>query len=62
MPELRQIATGERDNPNLDSEYAKETMFTLAIIHGILRWKHFLDEVVFGTMWPGEGTIYLKQT
>ena len=47
-------------NPiHLDYEYAKNTMFKRTIIHGFLGASVFSR--VFGTIFPGNGTIYLKQ-
>ncbi|NND05163.1 MAG: MaoC family dehydratase [Saprospiraceae bacterium] len=51
--------TGD-DNPlHLDDAYAAATFFKKPIIHGFLGGSIFSK--VFGTLWPGEGTIYLKQ-
>lgn len=51
--------TGD-DNPlHLDDAYAASTFFKKPIIHGFLGGSIFSK--VFGTLWPGEGTIYLKQ-
>lgn len=52
-------ATGD-DNPiHLDDEYAKTTIFGKRILHGFLGGSVFSK--VFGTLFPGNGTIYLKQ-
>ncbi|MES2734235.1 MAG: MaoC family dehydratase [Bacteroidota bacterium] len=52
--------TGD-DNPlHLDKEYAAKTAFKQPIIHGFLGGSIFSK--VFGTQFPGEGTIYLKQS
>ena len=40
-------------------EYAKKTPFKTPIVHGFLAGSVFSK--VFGTIYPGEGTIYLKQ-
>lgn len=49
------------DNPiHLDEEYAKQTIFKRRIIHGFLAGSVFSK--VFGTLFPGKGTIYLEQT
>lgn len=49
------------DNPiHLDEEYAKGTIFKTRIVHGFLGGSVFSK--VFGTIVPGEGTIYLSQT
>lgn len=52
-------ATGDFNPIHLDAEYAKNTIFEKPIIHGFLGGSVFSK--VFGTMFPGEGTIYLKQ-
>lgn len=57
--ELFAKATGDYNPIHLDSEYASKTMFKTPIIHGFLGGSIFSR--VFGTIWPGEGTIYLKQ-
>jgi 3-hydroxybutyryl-CoA dehydratase len=52
-------ASGD-DNPiHLDDEYAKNTIFKKRILHGFLGGSVFSK--VFGTLYPGNGTIYLKQ-
>ena len=52
--------TGD-DNPvHLDEAYASKTIFQKRIIHGFLGASVFSK--VFGTLFPGEGTIYLSQT
>ena len=52
-------ATGDFNPIHLDEEYAKNTIFKKRIIHGFLGGSVFSK--VFGTIFPGEGTIYLKQ-
>lgn len=52
-------ATGDKNPIHLDEEYAKSTTFKRRIIHGFLGGSIFSK--VFGTLFPGEGTIYLKQ-
>jgi len=52
-------ATGDSNPIHLDEAYAKNTIFNDPIIHGFLGGSVFSR--VFGTLWPGEGTIYLKQ-
>lgn len=47
-------------NPlHIDQNYAKNTRFGKPIVHGALLFSHFSR--VFGTIWPGEGSVYLKQ-
>lgn len=51
--------TGE-DNPiHINDEYAKQSIFKRRIMHGFLTGSIFSK--VFGTLFPGEGTVYLKQ-
>ena len=52
-------ATGDNNPIHLDKEYAKKTPFKTPIVHGFLAGSVFSK--VFGTIYPGEGTIYLKQ-
>ncbi|UZR93495.1 MaoC family dehydratase [Chondrinema litorale] len=48
------------DNPiHYDSEYAAKTVFKKPVIHGILSASVFSK--VLGTLFPGEGSIYMKQ-
>jgi acyl dehydratase len=60
--EVNQFAnvTGDKNPVHLDSEYAAKTMFKKPIMHGMLSASLFSK--VFGTLFPGEGTIYLKQS
>ena len=53
-------ATGDKNPVHLDETYAATTMFKRPIMHGMLSASLFSK--VFGTLFPGEGTIYLKQT
>lgn len=52
-------ATGDNNPIHLDEEYAKSTIFKKRILHGFLGGSVFSK--VFGTIFPGNGTIYLKQ-
>jgi acyl dehydratase len=52
--------TGDMNPVHLDAEYAALTPFKKPIMHGMLSASLFSK--VFGTLFPGEGTIYLKQS
>jgi 3-hydroxybutyryl-CoA dehydratase len=52
-------ASGDFNPIHLDKNYAKNTIFGKRIIHGFLGASIFSK--VFGTLFPGEGTIYLRQ-
>ncbi|MBA3662765.1 MAG: MaoC family dehydratase [Bacteroidetes bacterium] len=52
--------TGDKNPVHLNAEYAAKTMFKRPIMHGMLSASLFSK--VFGTLFPGEGTIYLKQS
>lgn len=52
--------TGDKNPVHTDAEYAAKTMFKRPIMHGMLGAALFSK--VFGTLFPGEGTIYLKQS
>ena len=52
-------ATGDFNPIHIDLNYAKETIFKRTIVHGLLGASIFSR--VFGTEFPGDGTIYLKQ-
>ncbi len=60
--EVEQFAqvTGDKNPVHLDAAYAATTMFKKPIMHGMLSASLFSK--VFGTLFPGEGTIYLKQS
>ena len=45
---------------HLDENFAANTIFKKPIMHGFLGGSIFSK--VFGTLFPGEGTIYLKQS
>ena len=52
--------TGDHNPIHLDAAYAAQTVFKQPIIHGFLGGSVFSR--VFGTEFPGEGSIYLKQS
>jgi acyl dehydratase len=52
--------TGDKNPVHLDADYAAKTMFKKPIMHGFLGGS--VLSKVFGTLFPGEGTIYLKQS
>jgi acyl dehydratase len=52
--------TGDNNPVHTDSAYAATTMFKVPIMHGMLGAALFSK--IFGTLFPGEGTIYLGQT
>jgi acyl dehydratase len=52
--------TGDNNPVHTDAAYAAKTMFKRPIMHGMLSASLFSK--VFGTLFPGEGTIYLKQS
>jgi acyl dehydratase len=52
--------TGDKNPIHLDEAYAANTPFKKPIIHGMFGAAIFSR--VFGTTFPGEGTIYMKQT
>ncbi len=60
--EVNQFAkvTGDNNPVHTNPEYAAKTMFKRPIMHGMLSASLFSK--VFGTLFPGEGTIYLKQS
>lgn len=52
--------TGDNNPIHWDENYASNTIFKKPIIHGALSVSVFSK--VFATQFPGEGTIYLKQS
>jgi acyl dehydratase len=52
--------TGDHNPIHLDADYAAKTAFRRPIMHGFLAGSIFSK--VMGTLFPGEGTVYLKQT
>ena len=51
--------SGDYNPIHTNAEYAANTPFEKPIIHGIFATSIFSK--VFGTQWPGEGTIYMYQ-
>lgn len=51
--------SGDHNPIHTDEAYAATTVFKRPIIHGMLSASIFSN--VFGTRFPGEGTIYLSQ-
>ena len=51
--------TGDHNPIHIDAEYATKTPFGRCIVHGFLAGSVFSK--VFGTLFPGEGTIYMSQ-
>ena len=51
--------TGDNNPIHLDAEYAAKTFFKRPIVHGFYSASVF--SMVFGTKFPGEGTIYMYQ-
>jgi len=51
--------SGDNNPIHLDESYASTTTFKKRIIHGFLGASIFSR--IFGTLYPGGGTIYLKQ-
>lgn len=52
--------TGDNNPVHLDENYASGTIFKKPIMHGMLGASIFSK--VFGTLFPGNGTIYLSQS
>ena len=53
-------ASGDFNPIHLDDEFDKTTIFKKKIVHGFLGGSVFSK--VFGTLFPGSGTIYIKQS
>jgi len=51
--------TGDNNPIHLDADFAKNTIFGKPIVHGFYSASVF--SMVFGTKFPGKGTIYLYQ-
>ena len=52
--------TGDNNPVHLDEKFASQTIFKRRIAHGMLGAS--ILSKVFGTIFPGNGTIYLNQT
>lgn len=52
--------TGDNNPVHLDEEFASKTIFKTRVMHGMLGACIFSK--VFGTLFPGDGTIYLSQS
>lgn len=52
--------TGDNNPLHLNDDYASKTIFNKPIMHGFLSASVFSK--VFGTLFPGEGTIYISQS
>lgn len=52
-------ATGDHNPLHLDDEFAKNSVFKARVAHGML--SAGILSAVFGTQFPGLGTIYLSQ-
>lgn len=53
-------ASGDYNPIHLDDTYAEKSIFHKRIAHGMLTASIFSN--IFGNNFPGEGTIYLKQS
>lgn len=51
--------SGDRNPIHFDEDYARGTMFRDRIVHGMLSAGFF--STLFGTVMPGQGSVYLKQ-
>lgn len=51
--------SGDNNPIHINKEYAAQTPFGKPIVHGFFAGAVFSK--VFGTQWPGEGTIYMFQ-
>lgn len=51
--------SGDNNPIHVDAEYAAKSIFGRCVVHGFFAGAVFSR--VFGTKWPGEGTIYLFQ-
>jgi len=53
------VISGDKNPIHIDADYASKSVFGRRIVHGFLAGAVFSK--VFGTQWPGEGTLYLSQ-
>lgn len=53
-------STGDNNPIHLDEEFASRSIFKQRIVHGFLSGSVFSK--IFGTQYPGNGTLYLKQS
>ncbi|MCF0206577.1 MAG: MaoC family dehydratase, partial [Bacteroidales bacterium] len=51
--------SGDNNPIHVNAEYASKSIFGRCVVHGFFAGAVFSK--VFGTQWPGEGTIYLYQ-
>ncbi|MDR2010688.1 MAG: MaoC family dehydratase [Bacteroidales bacterium] len=51
--------SGDNNPIHINEEYAAKTQFGKPIVHGFFAGAVFSK--IFGTKWPGEGTIYIYQ-
>ena len=51
--------SGDNNPIHINPEYASKSIFGRCLVHGFFAGAVFSK--VFGTQWPGEGTIYLYQ-
>ncbi len=51
--------SGDNNPIHINAEYASKSIFGRCVVHGFFAGAVFSR--VFGTQWPGEGTIYLFQ-
>lgn len=57
--EMFALVTGDNNPIHIDEDFAKNTPFGRPIMHGFLSAAVFSK--VFGTLFPGQGTIYMSQ-
>lgn len=60
MVEQFAAVSGDRNPLHFDEDYARGTIFRGKIVHGMLSAGFF--STVFGTIMPGQGSVYLKQS